>query len=155
MALSYTVNWIEQARNPQESGDSGSYETIQTESRLVLYNNRYWRQSRSRTGTVSYSSTTTFCQVTYKADTVTASGVTTQITASQAAEIQADAYTQGCVSCTTARESGPNFGVTKVEQLATPLVSTTTKSTTWEEWGDWGPTIPGYVEPQQEGAQND
>lgn len=142
MALSYSVNWIEQGRNPVETGDSGTYEVIDVQYRLALDNGRYYRQSRMRRGTVSWTSSVTYCDVTSRAVTVSASGATTQITAAQSAEIQADAYVQGCESCTTAREDGPNFSVTKVERAAAPLVSTGTKSTTWEDWGDWTPPLP-------------
>lgn len=142
MALAYTVNWIEQGRNPVETGDSGTYEVIDVAYRLAEDGGKFYRQSRSRRGTVSWSSSVTYCDVTYRAVTVSESGATTQITASQAAAIQVDAYQQGCKSCTTAREDGPNFSVTKVERETTPLVSTGAKSTTWEDWSDWTPPLP-------------
>ncbi len=143
MALAYTVNWIEQGRNPVEIGDSGSYDTIGVEYRYVVSGRRYYRQSRTRRGTVNWTSTRTMCDITYRAVTISQNGVTSQITAAQAEAIQADAYTStACQSCSTAREDGPNFSVTRVERAATPLVATGSSSTTWGEWSAWAPTLP-------------
>ncbi len=151
MALAYTVNWIEQGRNPVEIGDSGSYETIQTQHRVVWYTPTgrpaiLWRQSRQRSGVVDWTSQKTYAEITYKAVTVTATvnnvSATTAITEAQAAAIQADAYATGCVSCTTARIAGGTFEVTKVVRAATPLVANGTSTTDWGEWGDWTPALP-------------
>ena len=138
MALSYTVNWIEQGRAASESDESGEYEVFQTEHRIVLSNGHYFRQSRTRTGTKSYSSKRVFAEITYKAVTTSLGA----ITETQAAEIQRDAYATGCENCTTAREQGPTFSVTKIVRASTPLSAQGTSSTTWNEWGEWGPTLP-------------
>lgn len=146
MALDYTVNWIEQGRTPVEQNENQEFNTRQTQRRIVLSNGRYFRQSRTRNGVTTYTTVKTLCNITYKADTITTEGggedVVTQITESQAAEIQAQVYEDGCVSCTTAREGGPVFAVTKVVESSTPLVASTTSETTWEDWGDWEPTLP-------------
>lgn len=138
MSLGYTVNWIEQGRTASENEESGEYEVFQTEHRIVNQSGHYFRQSRTRTGTTSYSRRNVYAEITYKAVT-TSLGV---ITETQAAEIQRDAYTNGCENCTTAREQGPTFSVTKVVRDATPLSTQGTSSTAWNEWGDWGPTLP-------------
>lgn len=151
MALGYVVNWIEQGRTPVEVGASGSYETIETQHRVVWYTPPgkpaiLWRQSRQRTGTVDWTSTTTYAEITYRAGTVTATmnnvSSTTCVTEAQAAAIQADAYDNGCVSCSTARAAGGTFEVTKVVRAATPLVANGTSTTDWGEWGDWTPALP-------------
>lgn len=142
MALGYVVNWIEQGRNPIEIGDSGSYDVIGVDYRLAYSNGRYFRQTRTRRGVESWSRVETYCEVTYRAVTVSANGATTQITEAQSAEIMADAYTSGAKSCTTAREDGPNFSVTKVVRNSTPLATAGTASTEWEDWGAWVPALP-------------
>ena len=151
MALGYTVNWIEQGRTPVEVGESGSYETIQTQHRVVWYTPTgkpacLWRQSRQRTGTVDWTSNVTYAEVTYKAGTIstTTNNVTAvmPVTEAQSAAIQADAYSNGCVSCSTARLAGGTFEVTKVVRVSTPLNGTGTSTTTWGDWSDWTPALP-------------
>ncbi len=141
MALGYTVNWMEQGRNPSEVSNSSSREVYDTEHRVVVKHHRYWRQSRSRKGTQTFDSKVVYADVTYVAITISIQGGTTTITRQQAEDIQKDAYSQGCVSCTTAYTQGGNFSVTKVVREAV-LSGSTASEIEWEEWGEWTPTLP-------------
>lgn len=142
MALGYTVNWIEQTRTPLSVNEVVPHEIFQTEYRYVLWMRRFYRQSRTRTGTRTSTTVKTLCRVTYKAETVTSGGATTQITEQQAKDIQRDAYANGCIECSTSREQGPNFSATKIVEEASPLISETSSTDEWEEWGDWTPPMP-------------
>ena len=148
---SYTVNWIEQGREPVEELFSDDYETVETERRIV-FSSRFWRQSRKRIGKVKHTAVKTFNHVTYRAETVTWTSVnanggvatrTVPITQELSYEIQGNAYLEGCVTCTTSRESGPNFSVTKVVKLADPLIANTVSTVEWGDWSAWSPTLPG------------
>jgi len=142
MALGYTVNWIEQGRNPSEVSNESSREVFETEHRVTLHKHRFWRQSRSRKGTQTFNSKLVYADVTYVATTVSSSGGKAAITRQQAEDIQKEVYSEGCVSCTTTHTEGATYSVTKVVRVATPLSGNTTSETEWEEWGEWTPALP-------------